>query len=88
MVGGGTGLYIWRNMQSDCPLFTWRVDNHFLWVRGGMKRLVGGGCNFVLGFFFVWYKMGPLKDVAREAKASLLKDLKKLLEASMTIIGF
>jgi hypothetical protein len=31
-------------MQSDCPLSTWRVDNHFLHalVRGGMTRLESG----------------------------------------------
>jgi hypothetical protein len=46
-----------------------------------MRRLEGGGCNFVL------YKMGCLKDVTREARASQVKDLEKLLEDFVTIIG-
>jgi hypothetical protein len=55
--------------------------------KGRDEKASGWGLQLCFGFFFVWYKMGRLKDVAREAKASLLKDLKNLLEASMIIIG-
>ncbi len=46
-----------------------------------------GGLALQLCFrLFVLYKMGHLKDVAREERAFWVKDLENLLEASMTII--
>jgi hypothetical protein len=43
-----------------------------------MRRLEGGGCNFVLGCLY-------LKDAPKEVGVSRVKDLEKLLEAFVTI---
>jgi hypothetical protein len=53
--------------------------------RGRDEKVSGWGLQLCFGLF-VLYKMGHLKDVAREARASLVKDLEKLLEAFVTII--
>jgi len=49
------------------------------------EKASGWGLQLCFGLF-VLYKMGHLNDVGREARASLVKDLKNLLEAFVTII--
>jgi len=78
VVGGGKGKYILHNMQSDCPLFTWRVGQ-------SLSVCIGRRVATVFWVVFFLYKMGRLKDVAREARA-LMKDLQKKLEAFVIII--